>query len=234
MMPESMDREGRPKMRKFIFISGLVLAMAANAAAFELPGAASLGGAASAPSPGVADLLKQVDTVKGNYAGATNSMASGRKKVLSAFGLKAEAAALKTNLSPADVTPEKVTAATDALGNADGTLKKALTERKKLAKDGKKQLVDGMKDMAAGIKKDAALSGQVAETGKSAGGALKGAGVADIPKVQAATALMTALGSKLPVDLAATRDTLSLCADYAKAFNVKVPAGVAEALAAPK
>ncbi len=217
-----------------ILISAFALVVAANAAAFELPGGVSLGGAASAPSPGVADLLKQVDTVKGNYAGATNSMTSGRQKVLSAFGLKTEAAALNPNLSPADVTPENVTAATEALGNADGTLKKAVTDRKKLAKDGKKQLVDGMKDMAAGIKKDAALSGQVAETGKSAGGALKGAGIADVPKVQAATQLMTAMGAKLPIDLAATRDTLSLCAEYAKAVNVKVPAGVIEALSASK
>jgi hypothetical protein len=223
-----------------MLLAVLALSWAANAFAFEMPGgigkALTGGGEAAAPSPGVADLMKQVDAIKGNYAGATNTMASGRQKVLSAFGLKAEAAAVKgaAGMTAADVTPEKIAAASTALGSADGTLKQAVAGRKKMAKDGRRQLVDGMKEMASGIKKDAALSAQVADAGKSAGGALKGASLADAPKLQAATELLSAMGSKLPVDLAATRDTLSTCADYAKAFNVKVPAGVAEALAAPK
>ena len=225
-------------MRRSVCTIGLALALATNALAFELPGgigkALTGGGEAAAPSPGVSNLLTQVDAIKGNYAGATGTMASGRQKVLSAFGLKAEAAAVKgaAGMTAADVTPEKIAAASDALGNADGKLKQAVSARKKLAKDGKKQLVDGMKEMAAGIKKDAALSAQVADTGKTAGGALKGASLADAPKLQAATEVLGAMGAKLPADLAATRDTLSLCADYAKAFNVKVPAGVTEALSA--
>jgi hypothetical protein len=228
-------------MKKTICTAGLLLALAVNAGAFELPGgvgkALTGGGSAAAPSAGVSDLLKQVDAIKGNYAGATNSMTSGREKVLSAFGLKTEAAALKTGagkLSAADVTPEKITAASQALGNADGTLKQAVADRKKLAKDGKKQFLAGIAEMAAGVKKDAALSTQVSDASQSAGGALKGASLADAPRLQAATEVLSAMGAKLPVDLAATRDTLSLCADYAKAFNIKVPAGVTQALAAPK
>lgn len=228
-------------MKKTFCTAGLLLALAVNAGAFELPGgvgkALTGGGTAAAPSAGVADLLKQVDAIKGSYAGATNSMTSGRQKVLTAFGLKTEAAALKSgagSLTAADVTPEKIAAASQALGNADGTLKQAVADRKALTKSGKKEFLAGLTEMAAGVKKDAALSTQVAGASQSAGGALKGASLADAPKLQVATELLSAMGAKLPVDLAATRDTLSLCAEYAKAFNIKVPAGVTQALAAPK
>lgn len=224
-------------MRTFAHALCLLAALSVPAAAFEIPGVGKVGApaAAGAPSAGVSDLLKQVQSLSGSYQGATKSMLTGREKVLSAFSLKDEAAKVRAEagrIASGQVTAEEVGSASATMGSADEAIKKAIEGKKTLAKDGKKQFAAGMTEMAAGLKAEAALAGPVKDAGASATGALKGAGLADVPKVQLASELLGAMGSKLPIDLAATKGTLGLCVEAAKAFNVKVPAGVAEALAA--
>ncbi|HEY3490515.1 MAG TPA: hypothetical protein VGK27_10410 [Candidatus Deferrimicrobiaceae bacterium] len=226
-------------MKRTVSALCLIAAFALPAAAFELPGIGKIGAPAASgtSSASVDSLLTQVQTLSGSYQGATKNMLSGREKVLSAFSLKDEAAKVRAQagkVSSGQVTAEEVTAASTTMGSADEAIKKAISDRKKLGKDGKKQLSAGIKEMAAGLKADAAVSGQAKETASSVGGAMKGAGMADMPKLQVATELLTAMGTKLPVDISSTKDTLGICVEAAKILNVKVPAGVTETLSAVK
>jgi hypothetical protein len=229
------------RIRAAALAGALILAWAGSALAIDLSGAAkALAPAAGVPAggSGVADgLLGKVNDLKGSYSGATKNMTEGRAKILTAFGMKDEAAKVRAGaakVTSGNVTPADVEAATATAGSADNAIRTAIAQKKKLGKDGKKQFTAGVKDLAAGLKQEAAVAVSAKSLGSDVEVASSGAGLMDVPKLAAAGEVLGSLGVQVPKSLVSTRDTLSSCADFGKAAGLSLPKGVGEAIAASK
>lgn len=217
-------------MKRLIVMTSVFVMVGSTAFGFGIPKIPGTGTATTAASgPSVDQLQSQLGNISKDYYGATKSFMMSMSSAQDAFGLKKEAALLK---SEADQVGSGVLAGSDVekvtvtLGEAKKTIEQRLKSGEKLTAEGKDKLVQSMGYLAKGIALEVPMVGVVANLSKQAVDGLKSAPVTQIGKAKDIASILGILGTNVPKDLSLAKDTLGLYVDYAKANNIEIPKDV--------
>lgn len=208
-----------------IVMAGVLLGVSVNIHAFDLPKMG--GGKKQEASTGSADASSMQEGIVRQYDAASKELATAQARLLSAFGLKDEAAKLEAAANA--LGSGTVSTADEIKKNAVLTeaANKAITEKMNdktvLSDEGRKHYASAFLPYAKGLVATNKILPELKKFSEASSSQLKNAGVMDLPKLKSKLSAGMYLVSNLPGHVGMLTSTSGKMLTYAKENKIEVP-----------